>query len=293
MRIRFVMKVRHINCTIKSYLVGVIAVISKLVENKDNMNTELSLFPRTIAKKSLLKSGLDRYIRADSVPQLYLALREYRREGLFDFEVRVSPDYVDQEDAIMTVKLRADVMIPAAPVWAFQQNSHGLARLYSSIKAKKALSEAEISEVITKFPADFSERFVQFKIIDVDWDMLREFVASQPVDAKRRSKNTFDVVEYRGLRIDGVNISYQGRSFHIRNGLKQALRLLMEKKGLVCTYDDFFDSYNSVFKHNANLSNPQATLRKLISEVRKELKPIIGYDCIVNDPETGWHLQIN
>jgi|GEM_PF-3267935 len=256
------------------------------------MNNELLLFPHTLVNRTLLKGDLDRYIRSDSLQQLILALRKYHREGLLNFEVRLNPVYVEQQDALSTLKTRTDVLKPNFPMWAYRSNSDGLARFYADIEAKKPLSEAQSAEIIEKLPADIALQYFQFKITHVEWERLKEYVSKQPRSSVTRSKNSFNVSKYKDLQVDGIHVTYKGRSVHLTNQHTEVVRLLIDHGGAVCTYDEFLENYASIFtKHD--LADPQDTLIKLISAVRTKLKPIIGYNCIINIPSVGWCLQLN
>jgi len=255
------------------------------------MITELLLFKKTFIKKSLLKADLDRYMKTNLIQVLYSSLCDYRQQKLFDFEVRLSLDYIAQEDALEQLKLKS-IITPIGPRWVYQQNSHGLVGLYENIKTGNALSEKEIIKIIEKLPSDLSERYLQFKLINVDWDRLKAYINSQLISKNIKRYDKFSDSKYKNLTISGTKISYKGRPFFLRNGHMQALRILLNNGKSISTYDEFLEDSSGVFKHK-NLKKPERTLVKLISELRKELYSIIGYDCIVNDYENGWHLELN
>ncbi len=255
------------------------------------MITELLLFKKAFIKKPLLKSDLDRYMKTNSIQELYSSLCDYRQQKLFDFEVRLNLDYIAQEEALELLKLRS-IITPIGPRWAYRQNSHGLVGFYENIKTGKALSEEAIIKVIEKLPSDLSERYLQFKLINVDWDGLRTYINNQIISKNIKRYDKFSDSKYKNLIISGTGVSYKGRPFFLRNGHMQALRILLDNGKSTSTYDDFLDSSSGVFKHK-NLKKPERTLVKLISELRRELYPIIGYDCIANDYENGWHLELN
>ena len=246
---------------------------------------ELSALVRRLDGKVVSEGKLSRYFGTKSLDELLLTLRRLARDDYFKFEVMLSAEYFAWADARRTVVLRTDVLVNAPdPFGALQQDPHGL-----SVKSGRPLSEIEIIEVVRGLPNDLAKRYVQFKLVGIDQERLQGFVEEQLKLRGGDEDEFYDRVEYNGLAIDGVKVTYNGETI---DGLgfqhRQALRLLIKKKGKLCYKDEFTHAEAGIY----NTQPTDHALRNLVHEVRKALKPVTGLDCIKNTPGEGWSLRI-
>jgi hypothetical protein len=250
------------------------------------MEMEMISIPYGVKSKLLSKRELDRYFTKGSLDELIFTLREYARRGYLDFEVILSPDYFKWEQAHRDVMLNADALLPIEPFFVAQRTTHGL---YPPDKAKSAspLSRAEINNVIGKLPNDMAERYLQFKLTDVDREKLRSIVAPRPVVKDEDS----EPLEYAGLRIDGIDVTYLGEPIRLAYKERHLLRVFLEKEGGLVYPDDLLRD-PEIISDTKDYKDPRARVSKLVSAVRLKLVEKVHQPCIINENKEGWKLVI-
>lgn len=118
---------------------------------------------------------------------------------------------------------------------------------------------------------------------------LYELIKAQQKARGADEDEFYDRVEYNDLVVDGVEVAYKdapidGLGFQHR----QALRLLINKKGKLCFKDEFTNPEAGIF----NSSPRDHALRNLIYEIRKALRAVVGQNCIISTPGEGWSLKL-
>jgi hypothetical protein len=258
------------------------------------MKLKIVLPPRSIEGKLKSFYELKQYFGVSSADELLLALRALRREGLFDFEVLISKEYLKWEDAHLTLQLRADVLKPVNQFGMLQIISkYKMALLYPKIKAKQALTESEINDSLQKLPPDMVGKYFQFKITSIDWVNLGIYATSNML--KTRQKKTFSCLpptEYKGLKYEDSQIFYLGEVIPMRKQFKNVLRVLIDKEGSTCWPSDFYNTRAEIFPHS-NYDDDDGNLRKYISGAHNKLRAVVkNKEFIKNVSEAGWKLII-
>lgn len=260
------------------------------------MKMQMNIPPKRLEGKRLTKSEIDKYIANSSVEDLTLRLRHLHREGVLKFGVTLDPAYLkarerrDRDNSKLAMSL--DVLKPTLPWLGYTVGSRvydELSPLYSKIKAGTPLTGADVASVMRALPENIALQHLRFTLHDINWQAYGTLAAASPI--KFSNKNSYDRVELDGLAIDGSVTSYRGQEFKLSFQHQQALRLLIDHAGIATATNEFFEDYWSIFTKD-NYADPEATVRKLVSALRKELTKIIGYDCIENTPNEGWRLKL-
>ncbi|MCA9332131.1 hypothetical protein KC968_04305 [Candidatus Saccharibacteria bacterium] len=250
-----------------------------------NMNLR-SILPRKIQNKAVSKYELDRYFQTNSIEQLVDILQQGERAGLFSFDVTISAEYLDWREARRKLLYPPELGIDlgfAQPV------PYGLYELSSKIKNAKPLNRMELKRVVTNIPHNTLEQYLRFRLYGIDYKKLHNEVNSKIHHTDK--DEDYDKLEYNGLMAMGAEITYLNEPIYMSFQHRQVVRLLLSKNGKLCTKDEFtenVDIFTGDDYHDIN-----ATLRKLISAVRLELKTVIKNDCIKAIPEEGWYLALD
>lgn len=85
---------------------------------------EVATLIRRLENKTLSKHKLGRYFGTKSLEDLLLNLRKLRRDGYFNFEVMLSSEYFDREQAHRDVLLRTDVLEHYDPFSTMQRDTY-------------------------------------------------------------------------------------------------------------------------------------------------------------------------
>lgn len=256
------------------------------------MEMDTLLLPEGIENKRFSRIELSQYFDANSSSELIYKLRHYARNGFFKYEITIDPSYIAWEKIRLDVLLRTDVLTPIESAIIPSQSKYHLDHLYPKITNKTPLTELEIIKVIEALPDDMVERYLHYELRKVDWKKLRESIAKLPERPRHRDADwDFDTVSYKSLSVTGVVVSFNGVPIKMDLQQRQAVRVLINGRGGLCTKDDFFDAYASIF-NRASYKDLNRTLIRLISDVRIKLKPFLGEDCIANTPREGWSLNI-
>lgn len=243
----------------------------------------LSVPPSKIQNRVVSKYELERYFGTGSIDNLILALRQGKRDGYFNFEITVSPEYLAWEKDHQKLMLREDVLRPIYPNFSLH-----VYRLYlpeSKIKNKTPLSDEEIRGVIRELPQDMAEKYMRFKLRNIDYNKLREIVKPK----ERKASKYYEKLEYNGLVDDGTATTYLGQPVYLSSQHRRVLRMFMGQPNKLIYRETFIDDpeilpkeYDDVYK----------TLGKLIPAVHKELRTVIRQRCILSTPTEGWTLKI-
>jgi len=185
---------------------------------------KMNSIPYGVKNKLLSKRELDRYFTPGSLDELIFTLREYARIGYLRFEVILSSDYFKWEQAHRDVMLNADALLPIDPFFVAQKSTHGLYPPHDKAKSESPLSRAEINNVISKLPNDMAEKYLQFKLTDVDREKLRSIVAARPIVKDEDS----EPLEYAGLRIYDTEVTYLDEPIKLAYKERHVLRVFME-----------------------------------------------------------------
>ena len=249
----------------------------------------VALPPSKIQNRTQTRYELRRYFGADSIESLLLILQQGQRDGYFTFDITLSPKYlVWEEDYRKVLSGETDSFRPLEP---FKVRKYGFGVSDDKIRQKEPLTEREIRNVVSTLPSNMSEQYLLFTLRNLDQKKLREIV--RPKKLRNDKNEEYDTLEYNGLKAMGARITYLNQPIYMSYSHKQVVRLLLKKQGGLCYKDEFMDRHASIFKHPAaDYKDINATLRKLISEVRQELESVIKKDCIVSDPSEGWYLKI-
>lgn len=248
---------------------------------------ELTASPLAIQDKYVPWTIIAQYFDASSIHELLLAMSRHRRAGYYDYAIRLSPKYIDWEDAEYARRFRTDVLEPIDPFGVLKLGRYRLNSLYDKIRSGTPLTENELDDVLDKLPIEMTERYLLFQVTDVDVDRIAEIVAPRPVEPDAE----FVTVAYRGLESSGSVITFRGKKLVMPFQHRQVVRLLIERKGGLCTEDEFLDRYASIFEGD-NYADPHRTLVQLMSAVRLKLKAAVGYNCIENTRGEGWSLNL-
>lgn len=243
----------------------------------------LSIPPKKIVNKYVSSRELERYFGNSSVEALVVLLRQGRSDGLFWFDITLDPEYIEWGEAKHKAQFTVD----------FSGSSLGYVRpprykfedLSSKIKASEPFSEDVVQKVITELPHDLAEKYLRFRLHDLDYEKLRENI----VPKKRKANKYYERLKYKGLVDDGAVTAYLDQPIYLSRQHRLVLRMFMERPEKLIYREAFIDNreilpgeYSDVYK----------TLGKLIPAVRKELETVIHQKCILNTPTDGWILKI-
>jgi hypothetical protein len=258
------------------------------------MEMQMKLFkvPYGQQNKDLSKRELDRYFNVISLEDLVFTLYQFATRGYFKYEVTLSSEYLDWEEAHTHAMLDTSPLKPTDPFGALRQPKHHLAILGREVKTDVPLSAAEISEVIRVLPTDMAERYLRFKLINIDQKKLRDVVAAQSELIHSADKDEdYTTLKYHGLVADGAEITYLGDPIQMGFQQRQLLRAFLERPEALLAPDVFTDN-PEIFNPKKLYPKINQTLSKLISEVHRILQGAIGEECIFNTPSEGWSLRI-
>jgi hypothetical protein len=249
-----------------------------------NLNAQV----KNINGKKLAWHQLALFFGEKSPYGLIKALRHYSREGFFRFEITLMTEYFDEQRARQEVPLHTDVLNPIDPFGAMRNASHPL-----SFNDGTTLSESQIDEVTRMLPRDMIDQYLRFTLNIIDQAMLVKLVSKLTGENAVEEDAFYRPVVYHGLAIEGSVISFRKKPFKMGLHHREAMRILIEKKGGVCTYDDFKDDDAGIFtKTLSEYSNINHTIRGLIYDLRTELTLATGKQLIENSDNGGWYLDI-
>lgn len=243
-----------------------------------HMSIEPKVLFRRLENKEVSARDLSRYLGAKSLEDLLVTLRRLAYSDYFEYEVMLSEEYFDWQQAHRNVIFGNDIVDDIG-------YAHKLDTYRLTVKAETPLSEEEVIDIVKKLPTDLAKQYFIFRLRDIDSEKLAKLFVVQ-----HGSDDEFeDRVEYNGLIVDGVEVTYNGESV---DGLgfqhRQALRLLAKKGGRLCFKDEFKGAEAGIFEHEPS----EHALRNLIYEVRKALRRVTSANCIKNTPGEGWSLTI-
>lgn len=238
-------------------------------------------YPYGLEGKILTKAELGRYFDAPSLDAMLLDLRMYRRSGYLDFAVSISPDYFDWERARYELQMSADVLEPYDPFGALKRSPFGI-----YYKPDTPLSDTEIKDAVSKLPSDMAERYLRFKLHNIDLPQLKDALSAAPVPSE-----DIETLEYNGLAAHGSEITFHGATIAMPFQQRQLLRAFMSRPETLIAPDELIEDPD-IFSPSRTYSDPYKTLSKLVAEVHTKLRQVIGSPCIFNEPKEGWRLQV-
>ncbi|MBL8121486.1 hypothetical protein JNM87_01920 [Candidatus Saccharibacteria bacterium] len=246
----------------------------------------IGLIPTKLVNKYQSKQILDAYFGADSIEELILLLRNLRRKGYLDFDVRIKDEYFKWQRNKTDLKLRTDVLNHPDPFGLIYRDEHGLNARHSSVNSDTPLSDNDSIKIATALPPDLAEKYVEIKIFHIDRDELNKIAPK-----RKQTRPKLGEVSYKGLKIADAQVSYNGKTITMPFQEREVLRMLIEKKESLVFYGTF--EQRTDLADPSNASTPREAISKLISRVRLKLKKATKQNCIHNTPQEGWTLKID
>ena len=247
--------------------------------------------PRGLEKKVVAKYELDPFFDVISLEDLVYTLYEFARDGYFKYEVMLSSEYLEWEEARTHAMLDTSPLKPIDPFGALRQQKYRPAILDHEIKTDTPLRAAEVSMVIRTLPAELAEQFLRFKLSEIDQKRLREIVAARPDASRRGAKvDNYFTFKHKGLVVSDTDTSYKGKSIPLARKQRELLKVFVSRPEVLLTTDDFTD-IPEIFDPKKTYDHPHETISKLISKTHQIVRPTVG-ECILNKPGEGWYLKI-
>ena len=240
--------------------------------------------PTKIQNKTLSKYELDRYFQTDSVESLIVTLKKGEFAGLFNFDVYLSAEYLGW------VKDKHKLLNP--PTFGTDLGFAKPYKLYDlsdKIQNGEPLSEADIARVVAELPQEIAERYLRFRLRNIDYEELRSSVTTK--NSRAHKDEYSEHVKYKGLAVVGARVTYLGTPVHLSFQHRQVVRVFLQHPDAIVA-PDIFISDPDIFNPNKDYDDARETLGKLIPAVHKKLKAVIGEKCIFNEPNEGWRLNI-
>jgi len=263
----------------------------EMKQRNDDFLKRLTRAPRGLEKKVVAKYELDPYFNVISLEDLVLTLYQFARHGYLKYELTLSSEYLAWEEARTHAMLDASPLKPIDPFGALRRKKYRLAILDHEVKTDTPLSAAEISAVIGELPTDMAERFLRFKLSEIDQKKLREIVASHPGAPRRGPRvDNYYTVGYRGLIISGTDVTYKGKAIRLARQQQELLRVFLSRPEVTLSSDVFTEN-PEIFNPDKTYERPHQTLSQLIFGTHKILRQTVG-ECIFNKPREGWYLKI-
>ncbi|MFA5015490.1 MAG: hypothetical protein WC549_08125 [Actinomycetota bacterium] len=246
----------------------------------------LGIPPKRLVNRYVSSRELERYFGSNSAEALVVSLRQGRQESLFRFSITLDPEYVDWGEA--KYKAQFPVDFHGANLGFVRVPRYKLESLSSKIAEGEALSEDEIQKVISELPHDIMEKFLRFKLSNLDYDALKDIM---PKNRPNRKKDTYTRIEREGLVIDETEVSYNGKPISLSFQYRQVLQVLLDHYGKLVAHDVFTNN-RDIFPKEAYKKDLNVRIAQIISELNKKLKTIVGQSCIENTSSEGWTLKI-
>ena len=242
--------------------------------------------PKRLVNKSVSSREFEKYFGNNSAEALVVALRQGRQKGLFEFSITLDPEYIKWGEA----KYRALFPIDyhGADLGYARPQRYKLEDMSEKIANGEVLTESEVQKVISELPHDIMEKYLRFKLSNLDYEALEDIT---PKRKRSVRKDTHTRIERDGLVIDGVQVSYHGKPINIGFQQRQVLQVLLERYGKLVTHDVFTNNLDIFPKENYK-KDLNVRIGQLISELHKKLKATIGESCIDNTSREGWTLKI-
>ncbi len=122
---------------------------------------QLALFPERLTNRELSPYDL-----GDNATTVLQTLQSYVSEGLFQLEIRFSPSYIKQEEAL--IKMSAAVTLIGNSSTGYKlREKYGLGPAYESVKGNHPLTEAELKHLLGHLHKE-CDTYLRFKIIALD-----------------------------------------------------------------------------------------------------------------------------
>ncbi len=249
----------------------------------------VAAIPR-LENKLMPASRLARFFDTKSIEELCNLLQQLADEDYFKLEITLSSEYFEWQITHRNlIFAKDDSLVPDDDYayWARRdKDTYGL-----SIDSAKPLTDDDLSEVMQKLPVSLSNQYLRFKLLNIDLEKLTKLIVMQQKGHGINEDEFYDRVEYNGLIVDGVEVTFNDQSVETNFQHRQALRLLMKKKGKLCYKDEFTHAEAGIFNRSTSLVKDH-TLRNLVYEVREALRTVTKQDHIKSTPGEGWSLKI-
>lgn len=253
---------------------------------------KLTKAPRGLKGKALSMQELDRYLSVNSIRELIYVLVQFRINDYFTYKVMLSGEYLEWERAQNYDTYGMGRLKPMEGLLSIERAPYAMISLSGkSVPYDTELSESQLHLVLTTLPSYLQERYLRFKLDDINQKRLREIIAARPATNKLKMKvDNYYIDEHKGLVVGIADVAYKGEEIELDDQQRELLRVLVKNPGTTLPYERFYDD-PEIFKSNRDHEDPKATVSKLIHATHKKLRPIVG-ECIFNKPKFGWKLKI-
>ena len=238
----------------------------------------LRLLPKKIQGKVVNKYELESYFGDISVYELVNKLRHGREQGYFMVEFIVDDANKAHDEH---AKLMNHSVFDEPFTGALNPNP---AVLPVSIKPGVSLSDRDTDFILNKLTEDKLEKHLRFKLSAINYDKVL------PATHSKKPKKSA-LPPYKGLVIKENQVMYHEHPISLTRQQQELLRFLIAHKERTILKDELFNQRDIL--DTSELSNPSATLSKLVSAVRVELRKVTHQKCIYNIPEEGWRFELN
>jgi hypothetical protein len=267
---------------------------SGVKNSDDDWLQKLRKVPRGIQGKALTKQKLDQYFDVVSIEELRYLLYQFTMHGYLRHEVLLSSEYAKLGEARKNALQDTGIVRPPNIFLAGEPALYNLMSISGTpMPYDVRLSEGQIHQLLSTLPSDLLERYVQFKLTDVNQKKFREVIAARPAISKRTPKmDNHYTAGIKELVISGSEVTYNHRLIPMNRRQKEFLRMFLEKPEATPLSPERFINNSEIFKPAKIYDYPYATLSKLISETHKILKQTVGV-CIFRDANGNWYMQID
>ncbi|HRQ07213.1 MAG TPA: hypothetical protein PK000_03625 [Candidatus Saccharibacteria bacterium] len=133
--------------------------------------------------------------------------------------------------------------------------------------------------------------FVDIEITNQEFQRELELMSRS---AEPISDEDLEEFGYKGLRAnrDG-RITYNGEEIRMTQQERDVMRVFLRRPEELRPKEVFTDPEANIFSYQRGSKDSNSKLGRLIPEVHKKLRAVIGDKCIYNTPGVGWLLKIN
>lgn len=146
-----------------------------------------------------------------------------------------------------TLSIRSDILIPIHPDIVIPVYRLNISE--AKIINKTPLSETEIIDALSTLPYDMAEKYLRFKLINLNYKKLREIVKAKNTSAVK--DEAYDRLEYNGLVAKGTRITYLGQPIYLGFQQRQVLRVFLDRPEQLISPDIFINNPD-IFNPNKN-----------------------------------------
>jgi len=246
----------------------------------------LAQIPEKIQGKLVTKRELDKYFGTKSIYQLIEVLQYGKELGYFSVELLIEDLNRSKSDGYTKLIRNVYPVYESSYVGASPNQEYTLP---ASIKAGVVLNKKEIGVIITRLSEHSLETHLRFKLSAINYDELRKII--KPKKTRKNKDDGYRRAEWDGFVVDGSEASYLGEKILLGFQQRQILRILIKYKGKLVA-PDIFTNNRDIFTKNQYKSDINHLLAQHISATHKKVKAVVHKDCIMNEPNEGWKLEI-